>query len=136
MADYVTMAEGLRAARPATAPPEGGHVGYPLLEEGRVAVAEVISRSDLGLDGKLSRACQHPDNLWRLHGLHESLTRPGETAEAALIKQCLDPGAGTVRGAGKGLLLPPHGGRRRSDRRRGRAAMSLFRNRAISVVSQ
>jgi hypothetical protein len=26
-------------------------------------------------DGKLSRACQHPDNLWSLHGLHECLTR-------------------------------------------------------------
>src|SRR5580765_977226 len=85
---------GVRAARPATAPPEGGYVGYPLLEEGRVAVAEVISRSDLGLDGKLGRACQHPDNLWSLHGLHECLARPGETVEAALIKQCLDPGAG------------------------------------------
>jgi glycine/D-amino acid oxidase-like deaminating enzyme len=35
-----------------------------LLEQGRVAEAEAIYRSDLGLDGKLSRACQHPDNLW------------------------------------------------------------------------
>lgn len=34
--------------------------------------------------------CQHPDNVWSLHGLHECLTRRGETAEVALIKQRLD----------------------------------------------
>jgi tetratricopeptide (TPR) repeat protein len=65
-------------------------LGALLLEQGRVAEAEAIYRSDLGLDGKLSRACQHPDNLWSLHGLHECLTRRGETVEAALIKQRLD----------------------------------------------
>jgi hypothetical protein len=61
-----------------------------LLEQGRVAEAEAVYRSDLGLDGALSRACQHPDNLWSLHGLHECLTRRGETVEATLIKQRLD----------------------------------------------
>ncbi len=65
-------------------------LGALLLEQGRVAEAEAIYRSDLGLDGKLSRACQHPDNLWSLHVLHECLTRRGETVEAALIKQRLD----------------------------------------------
>ena len=65
-------------------------LGALLLEQGRVAEAEAVYRSDLGLDGKLSRACQHPDNLWSLHGLHECLTRRGETVEAALIKQRLD----------------------------------------------
>src|SRR5215472_14416673 len=65
-------------------------IGALLLEQGRVAEAEAIYRSDLGLDGKLSRACQHPDNLWSLHGLHECLTRRGETAEAVVIKQRLD----------------------------------------------
>ena len=65
-------------------------LGALLLEQGRVAEAEAIYRSDLGLDGKLSRACQHPDNLWSLHGLHECLNRRGETVEAALIKQRLD----------------------------------------------
>jgi len=65
-------------------------LGALLLEQGRVAEAEVVYRSDLGLDGKLSRACQHPDNLWSLHGLHECLTRRGETVEATLIKQRLD----------------------------------------------
>ena len=65
-------------------------LGALLLEQGRVAEAEAVYRSDLGLDGKLSRACQHPDNLWSLHGLHECLTRRGETVEAGLIKQRLD----------------------------------------------
>jgi tetratricopeptide (TPR) repeat protein len=65
-------------------------LGALLLEQGRVAEAEGVYRSDLGLDGKLSRACQHPDNLWSLHGLHECLTRRGEKVEAALIKQRLD----------------------------------------------
>jgi len=65
-------------------------LGALLLEQGHVEEAEAVYRSDLGLDGTLSRACQHPDNLWSLHGLHECLTRRGETVEAALIKQRLD----------------------------------------------
>ncbi len=65
-------------------------LGALLLEQGHVEEAEAVYRSDLGLDGKLSRACQHPDNLWSLHGLHDCLTRRGETVEATLIKQRLD----------------------------------------------
>jgi hypothetical protein len=65
-------------------------LGALLLEQGRIAEAEAVYRSDLGLDGKLSRACQNPDNLWSLHGLHECLVRRGEKAETALIKQRLD----------------------------------------------
>jgi tetratricopeptide (TPR) repeat protein len=65
-------------------------LGALLLEQGRVAEAEAVYRSDLGLDGVLSRACQHPDNMWSLHGLHECLVRRGEKVEATLIKQRLD----------------------------------------------
>jgi tetratricopeptide (TPR) repeat protein len=65
-------------------------LGALLLEQGRIEEAESVYRSDLGLDGKLSRACQHPDNLWSLHGLHECLTRRGEKVEAALIRPRLD----------------------------------------------
>jgi tetratricopeptide (TPR) repeat protein len=65
-------------------------LGALLLEQGKAEEAEAVYRSDLGLDGKLSRACQHPDNLWSLQGLHECLTRRSETVEAALIKQRLD----------------------------------------------
>ncbi len=65
-------------------------LGALLLEQGRTEEAESVYRSDLGLDGKISRACQHPDNVWSLHGLHECLTRRGEKVEAPLIKQRLD----------------------------------------------
>ena len=65
-------------------------LGALLIEQGRIEEAEAVYRSDLGLDGKLSRACQHLDNLWSLHGLHECLVRRGENAETALIKQRLD----------------------------------------------
>ena len=65
-------------------------LGALLLEQGHTEEAEAVYRADLGLDGALSRACQHPDNLWSLHGLHECLTRRGETREAMLIKQRLD----------------------------------------------
>ena len=38
----------------------------------------------------LSRPCQHPNNVWSLHGYHECLTRQGRTAEAAIIARQLD----------------------------------------------
>jgi len=65
-------------------------LGALLLEQGKLAEAEAIYRSDLGYDGKLSRACQHPENVWSLHGLHECLTRRGEKVEAPLVKARLD----------------------------------------------
>jgi tetratricopeptide (TPR) repeat protein len=65
-------------------------LGALLLEQGQAEEAEAVYRADLGLDQSLSRACQHPNNLWSLHGLHECLTRRGETTEALLIKQALD----------------------------------------------
>jgi len=65
-------------------------LGALLLEQGHVEEAEAVYRQDLGLDQTLSRACQHPGNLWSLHGLYECLTRRGETVEALHIKQQLD----------------------------------------------
>ena len=65
-------------------------LGALLLEQGRVDEAEAVYRADLGLDGQLVRACQHPDNPWSLHGLHECLVRRGETTEAALVAQRLE----------------------------------------------
>ena len=65
-------------------------LGALLLEQGHAEEAEAVYRADLGLDGALSRAGQHPDNVWSLHGLHECLVRRGECAEATLIKQRLD----------------------------------------------
>jgi tetratricopeptide (TPR) repeat protein len=65
-------------------------LGALLLEQGHLAEAEAVYRSDLGFDSKLSRACQHPENVWSLHGLHECLTRRGDTVEAPFIKSRLD----------------------------------------------
>ena len=65
-------------------------LGALLLEQNRVAEAESVYRADLGLDATLSRACQHPDNVWSLHGFYECLQRLGKTDEANMIKLRLD----------------------------------------------
>jgi tetratricopeptide (TPR) repeat protein len=65
-------------------------LGALLLEQGQVEEAEAVYRADLGLDGTLARACQHPENVWALHGYHECLTRQGKHALAAMIKQRLN----------------------------------------------
>ena len=65
-------------------------LGALLMEQGHYEEAEAVYREDLGLDQTLGRACQHPGNLWSLHGLHECLTRRGETVESVHIKQQLD----------------------------------------------
>ena len=48
-------------------------LGALLLEQGRVAEAEAVYRTDLE---------RHPGNGWALHGLSECLRRAGRTAEA------------------------------------------------------
>lgn len=65
-------------------------LGALLLEAGEYTEAEAVYRADLGLDGQLPRPSQHPRNVWALHGLHECLTRRGETTELPHIKQLLD----------------------------------------------
>lgn len=64
-------------------------LGALLLEQGRVEEAAQVYREDLGLDDKLSRACQHPDNVWSLHGYHECLRKLNRESEATLIGQRL-----------------------------------------------
>ncbi|AGZ53308.1 hypothetical protein MKAN_25575 [Mycobacterium kansasii ATCC 12478] len=59
--------------------------GALLLEQGHVEEAAAVYAADLGLDPTLARPCQHPGNVWSLHGYHECLQRLGRTAEAALI---------------------------------------------------
>lgn len=63
--------------------------GALLLEQGRVEEAAGIYAADLGLDPTLARPCQHPGNVWSLHGYHECLQRLGRTDEAAIIGQQL-----------------------------------------------
>ena len=63
--------------------------GALLLEQGRVEEAAAVYAADLGLDPALARPCQHPGNVWSLHGYHECLQRLGRTAEAGIIGQQL-----------------------------------------------
>lgn len=65
-------------------------LGALLMEVGQFEGAEAIYRADLGLDGTLARARQHPRNVWSLHGLHECLDRRGEQTEIQHIKLMLD----------------------------------------------
>ena len=64
--------------------------GALLLEQGRVGEAAEVYAADLGLDPTLARPCQHPGNVWSLHGYHECLQRLGRTGEAAIVGQQLD----------------------------------------------
>ncbi len=65
-------------------------LGALLLEQNRIEEAEAIYRADLGFDDTLARACQHPNNVWSLHGMHECLSRLGRDEEATLLKAQLD----------------------------------------------
>ncbi|BBY67048.1 tetratricopeptide repeat protein [Mycolicibacterium helvum] len=64
--------------------------GALLLEQNRVDEAAAVYAADLGLDPTLSRPCQHPGNVWSLHGYHECLQRLGRTAEAMIIGRQLE----------------------------------------------
>jgi tetratricopeptide (TPR) repeat protein len=64
--------------------------GALLLEQGEIESAVAVYAADLGLDDSLPRACQHPNNVWSLHGYHECLVRLGRTDEAARLKPQLD----------------------------------------------
>lgn len=65
-------------------------LGALLLEQGEFEEAEAVYRADLGFDRTLSRPCQHPNNVWSLHGLNECLTQRGETIEQRHIQLQLD----------------------------------------------
>jgi tetratricopeptide (TPR) repeat protein len=60
------------------------------LEQGNVEEAANAYAEDLGLVPALTRAHQHPNSVWALHGYHECLVRLGRHAEAVIIKQPLD----------------------------------------------
>ena len=52
-----------------------------LAAQGHFDEAEDVYRTDLGLNDKLQRCAQHPDNVWALHGLVECLQMRGDTLE-------------------------------------------------------
>ena len=67
-------------------------LGALLFEQKRIEEAEQVYREDLGLGGKLSRATIHPDNVWSLKVLVDSLNARGaaDTEEARVLQQRLD----------------------------------------------
>ncbi|KIN64611.1 TPR domain protein [Sulfitobacter noctilucicola] len=65
-------------------------LGALLLEQGHAAEAEEVFRQDLGLAPGLPRACQHPDNVWALRGLHDCLAAQSKTQELAHVRLRLD----------------------------------------------
>ncbi len=60
-----------------------------MLEQGHMEEAAQAYAEDLGLDDKITRAHQHRNNVWALHGYHECLVRLGREPEAHIIKQAL-----------------------------------------------
>ncbi|KAK0642382.1 hypothetical protein DIS24_g9092 [Lasiodiplodia hormozganensis] len=71
--------------------------GALALEQGRVEEAARAYAEDLGVaDEALTRAHQHPNNVWALHGYHECLVRLGRRAEARMVEQQLKVAAATA----------------------------------------
>ena len=65
-------------------------LGALLLEQGHVEKAEWVYRADLGLDDRLNRPLQHPNNVWSLHGFVECLERSGNEKEASQFRRQLE----------------------------------------------
>ncbi|KAI1395567.1 TPR domain protein [Hypoxylon fuscum] len=70
--------------------------GALLVEQGHFDQAVEVYAEDLGINGKLPRALQHPKNVWALHGYHECLVRLGRIDEAKAIKPQLDAAIGVA----------------------------------------
>lgn len=60
-----------------------------LAAQGHFDEAEEVYRTDLGLNNKLQRCAQHPNNVWALHGLVECLEQRNETVELPQLKEKL-----------------------------------------------
>jgi len=61
-----------------------------LAEQEEFEEAEHVYRTDLGLNDKLQRCAQHPNNVWALHGLVECLARRGDKEAVAYFQPKLD----------------------------------------------
>jgi len=61
-------------------------LGALLAAQHRYNEAEEVYRTDLGLNDKLHRCAQHPDNVWALHGLVECLQHRGDVVELPMYQ--------------------------------------------------
>ena len=64
-------------------------LGALLLEQDEYQEAELIYRTDLGLNNQLQRCAQHPRNVWSLHGLVECLRHRRAEDELAVYEPML-----------------------------------------------
>jgi len=76
-----------------------------LVEQGQYNEAEDIYRTDLGLNDRLQRCAQHPDNVWALHGLVECLRQRGDTTELPLYEKKLKAALAKTDGSVKSSCL-------------------------------
>ncbi|RAH69907.1 cytoplasmic protein [Aspergillus aculeatinus CBS 121060] len=71
-------------------------LGGLLLEQDRVAEAEVLFREDLGFAKDYPRRRAKLNNVWGLHGLYECFKRQGKTDEAVFIQSARDIAVATA----------------------------------------
>ena len=108
--------------------------GALLLEQGRVEEAAAVYAADLGLDPTLSRPCQHPGNVWSLHGYHECLTPVGPRRRGGRSSAGNSSWHGPRRRADPGVVrLPPRRRALREDRRLPTSACARSRRRRRDV---
>ena len=81
--------------------------GALLLEQGRVEEAAEVYAADLGLDPTLSRPCQHPGNVWSLHGYHECLQRLGRDRRGGHHRATVGPRSRKSRRADRRVVCVP-----------------------------
>ena len=91
--------------------------GALLLEQDRVEEAAAVYAADLGLDPTLSRCCQHPGNVWSLHGYHECLTRLGPRRRGRRRRSATGGGEGPGGRPDRGIVRVPARRHRRLLRR-------------------
>lgn len=65
-------------------------LGGLLLEQNRIAEAEVVFRQDLGMAKDFPRRRAKLNNVWGLHGLYECFTRSEKIEEALFIRSSRD----------------------------------------------
>lgn len=74
-------------------------LGALLIEQGCYVEAEDVYRTDLGLNNKLYRCAQHPDNIWALHGLVECLRQRDDDLELPIFEEKLQLALGMSDGS-------------------------------------
>ena len=76
-----------------------------LAEQGHYEEAEEVYRTDLGINNKLQRCAQHPDNVWALHGLVECLRHRGDKTELPVFENKLELALSKTDGSVKSSCL-------------------------------